>query len=259
MTQGEAQRTEGGETARRALRLIEAVVTAGEPIGLDDLAAQVGLSKSTGYRLLRVLQDELYVERADSGGYRVGSRLVAVSAAVLADNALYTAARPALKALSEAAGETATLHLRAGNQNVLVLGVESADQVLRRAATVGETTDLSSGSSGRSILAFLKPAAAEPIIRADADQPALRRALDEIRRDGYALSFGANHPGLHGIAAPVLSTFDGAGPPMSVAQPMSVALSGPADRWTGDRMVSFADKLIATCARLSDLFSERRT
>lgn len=61
MTQGESARTEGGETARRALRLIEAVVTAGEPVGLDDLAAQVGLSKSTCYRLLRVLQDELYV------------------------------------------------------------------------------------------------------------------------------------------------------------------------------------------------------
>ena len=248
MTQGESVRTEGGETARRALRLVEAVVTAGEPVGLDDLAAQVGLSKSTCYRLLRVLQDELYVERVDSGGYRVGSRLVAVSAAVLADAALYTAARPALRALSDATEETATLHLRAGDRNVLVLGVESADQVLRRAATVGETTGLGSGSSGRSILAFLKPAEAEPVIMAVEDPPALRKALDEIRRDGYALSFGANHPGVHGIAAPVLSTFDGPG------APMSVALSGPAERWTGDRMVSFADKLITTCAQLSELF-----
>lgn len=171
-----------------------------------------------------------------------------MSAAVLADAALYTAARPALRALSDATGETATLHLRAGDRNVLVLGVESADQVLRRAATVGETTGLGTGSSGRSILAFLKPAEAEPVITAAEDSSALRKALDEIRRDGYALSFGANHPGVHGIAAPVLSTFDGPG------APMSVALSGPADRWTGDRMVSFADKLITTCAQLSELF-----
>ncbi|MFC0434034.1 IclR family transcriptional regulator [Kutzneria buriramensis] len=248
MTQGESARTEGGETARRALRLIEAVVTAGDPIGLDDLATQVGLSKSTCYRLLRVLQDELYVERVDAGGYRVGNRLIAVSSAVLADAALYQAARPALRALSDASGETATLHLRAGNRNILVLGVESADQVLRRAATVGETTGLGSGSSGRSILAFLPAAEAEPIIMAADDPQALRRSLDEIRRDGYALSYGANHPGVHGIAAPVLSTFD------VVGQPMSVALSGPADRWTGARMASFADKLITTCAHLSELF-----
>ena len=248
MTQGETSRTEGGETARRALRLIEAVVTAGEPTGLEELAARVGLSKSTCYRLLRVLQDELYVERVDAGGYRVGSRLVAVSSAVLADAALYPAARPALRALSDATGETATLHLRAGDRNILVLGVESTDQVLRRAATVGETTWLGSGSSGRSILAFLRPAEAERIILAADDASALRRSLDEIRRDGYALSFGANHPGVHGIAAPVLSTFDGPG------TPMSVALSGPADRWTGARMESFADKLITTCAQLSDLF-----
>jgi DNA-binding IclR family transcriptional regulator len=58
-------KVEGAETARRALRLIEAVTTAAEPIGLTELASSTGLSKSTCYRLVRVLQEELYVDRVE--------------------------------------------------------------------------------------------------------------------------------------------------------------------------------------------------
>jgi DNA-binding IclR family transcriptional regulator len=243
-----AQAVEGGETARRALRLLEAVVTAQEPVGLAELAASTALSKSTCYRLLRVLQDELYLERGDSGGYRVGSRLVGVAAAVLTQAALYQAARPTLRSLADAAGETATLHVRSGERAVLVLGAESVAQVLRRAATIGETTWLGRGSAGTAILAHIDPADAEPVIAKADDPAALRARLTTVRAQGYALSHGANHPGVHGIAAPVLSTFDGVG------GQLSVALSGPADRWTTDRMRSFADQLLETCAELSVLF-----
>ncbi|HWN31742.1 MAG TPA: IclR family transcriptional regulator [Pseudonocardia sp.] len=257
-------RTEGAETARRALRLIEAVVTAGKPVGLVELAGDTGLSKSTCYRLLRVLQDELYLDRAESGGYRVGSRLVGVAAAVLPQADRYAAARPALRELAATTGETATLHVRSGARAVLVLGVESADQVLRRAATVGESTPLTSGCSGRAILATLRPGAAQPIIDRAEDPAVLRVALDEIRRAGYALSYGANHPGVHGMAAPVRSSFErpggsAVGPAGGPAggPALSVAVSGPAARWTEGRMRTFADRLLDTCAELSELLDDR--
>jgi DNA-binding IclR family transcriptional regulator len=241
--------TEGGETARRALRLIEAVVTAGEPVVLGDLVELVGLSKSTCYRLVRVLQDERYLDRAESGGYSVGSRLVGVAAAVLPQAALYQAARPALRLLADATGETATLHVRSGNRSVLVLGAESADQVLRRAATVGETAWLGRGSSGQAILAHLPEADAAPIIAQASDADAVRAELAQARSAGYALSYGANHPGVHGVAAPVHAAFTG-------GHGMSVAVSGPADRWTDDRMRACVPRLLKTCAELSVLFGE---
>jgi len=241
--------TEGGETARRALRLVEAVVTAGEPVGLPDLVARVGLSKSTCYRLLRVLQEERYVDRGDSGGYFPGSRLVGVAAAVLPQAALHQAATPALRALADATGETATLHVRSGTRAVLVLGAESAAQVLRRAATVGETTWLGRGAGGRAILAAMPALEADRLTEHADDPEELRTALAKARTDGYVLSFGANHPGVHGIAAPVPSTFDGDGG-------MSVAVSGPAERWTEERMRASAPRLLETCGELSALFAK---
>lgn len=240
--------TEGGETARRALRLIDVVVTAGEPVLLNELAESSGLSKSTCYRLLRVLQEERYLDRAESGGYVAGSRLVGVAAAVLPQAALYQAARPALRVLADVTGETATLHVRSGNRAVLVMGAESTAQVLRRAATIGETTWLGRGASGRAILAGMRPEDVERVIAHFDDVDAVRADLAAAREDGYVLSFGANHPGVHGIAAPVPSTFDGeAG--------MSVAVAGPADRWTEDRMRANATHLLETCAELSILFT----
>jgi IclR family acetate operon transcriptional repressor len=241
--------TEGAETARRALRLVEAVVAAGEPVGLPDLVAQVGLSKSTCYRLLRVLQEERYVDRVDSGGYFAGSRLVGVAAAVLPQAALYQAAAPALRALADTTGETATLHVRSGGRAVLVLGAESDAQVLRRAAKIGETTGLDRGASGRAILAALSVREADRLAGHADDADELRTALAEARADGYVLSFGEDHPGVHGIAAPVPSTADG-------VTGMSVAVSGPAERWTEDRMRASAPWLLETCSELGILFAK---
>jgi DNA-binding IclR family transcriptional regulator len=127
--------------------------------------------------------------------------------------------------------------------------VESTEQVLRRAATIGESTPLTTGSSGLAILAHLDAAETEEIIAKAGDPAALRVTLREARQAGYVLSFGANHPGVHGIAAPVLSTF-------ATDSGVSVALSGPADRWTEHRMRAFSARLLDTCAELSALFAD---
>ncbi|HEX4250396.1 MAG TPA: IclR family transcriptional regulator C-terminal domain-containing protein, partial [Pseudonocardia sp.] len=93
---------------------------------------------------------------------------------------------------------------------------------------------------------------ADPIIDRSGEPAELRRALVETRRAGYALSYGANHPGVHGIAAPVASTFEPVG-----GAALSVAVSGPAARWTEVRMRAFADRLLDTCAELSVLLDDR--
>ncbi|MFF2511860.1 IclR family transcriptional regulator [Streptomyces sp. NPDC058086] len=243
-----AARTEGGDTARRALRLLEAVAAASSPAALQDLADTVGLSKSTAYRLLRVLQEEEYVTRADAGGYRVGARLMGLAAEVMPRADVFAGARPMLRSLADLSGETATLHLRAGDEAVLVLGAES-DYELRRAARIGSATPLYRGASGQAILAFLPDPEIIAIMRrageaAHAEE--VERALASVRTNGYALSQAANHPGLLGIAVPVLTT--------SLQAVASVAISGPSDRWTARRATAIADLLTERCARLASLF-----
>ncbi|MEU5537325.1 IclR family transcriptional regulator [Streptomyces sp. NPDC020362] len=243
-----ATRTEGGDTARRALRLLEEVVGASSPVALQDLADAVGLSKSTAYRLLRVLQEEGYVTRADGGGYRIGARLMGLAAEVMPRADVFAGARPMLRALADLSGETATLHVRAGDEAVLVLGAES-DYELRRAARIGSSTPLYRGASGQAILAFLPDSEITAIMQrageaAHTDEVA--GALTSVRTNGYALSQAANHPGLLGIAVPIRTTSQHAA--------ASVAISGPFDRWTARRAVAIVDLLTERCARLASLF-----
>lgn len=240
---------DGGATARRALRLLEALAATGPARSLEELAAATGLTKSTAYRLLRVLQDELYVERADGGGYRLGSRMAALAAAALPQLDAYAAMRPVLARLARLSGETVTVHRRSGDVAVLVLAAENEQATLRRVAAIGEASRLYRGCAGQAILAVTSPADREAIVSRAvpaADRAALHQQIGEIRGRGYALSDGANHPGVSGIAAGLSAT---AGSPAAV----SVAVSGPAERWTLQRRAAFAGELLRAEAELSGL------
>jgi DNA-binding IclR family transcriptional regulator len=244
-------RTEGGETARRAFRLLEALAASGPPRGLDELAAAVGLTKSTAYRLLRVLQEESYIERVSAGGYQIGSRLVALAAAALPQLDVYAAARPVLHGLAVRTGETVTLHRRAGDLGILVLAAESEQHSVRRVATIGEANPLHRGCSGLAILAGLPAADREEVLRRGVPEDgraAHRDALAGIRDAGHAISHGENHPGVNGIARALPAT-------VGTATATSIAISGPAQRWTPERMRDHVPDLVAATDALSALFA----
>lgn len=241
--------TEGAQTARRALRLLEALATDGVDQRLDELASSVGLSKSTAYRLLRVLEEELYVEHT-AHGYRLGSRLVGLAAAALPEFDVYVAVRPMLRRLTRSTGETVSLHRRVGDLSILVLGEENEEQPLRRVARVGEASPLVRGAVGLSILALLDLQDAEQVIERSlpkSDRQELTQGLVDIRAAGYALSHGANHPGVSGVAATVPST-------NGRRDATSIAISGPSFRWTEDRMGEVVDELKEACSELAALF-----
>lgn len=244
---GGENRIRGAETARRTLRLLEALA-ARQPVLLDDLAREVGLNRSTAYRLLRVLQEEGYAARIPQGGYRLGDAVAVLAAGTTAPAAALEAARPALQELSESTAETATLHRRAGDLVVLSLGVESEQHVLRQVVRPGETTPLTRGCAGVAILASLpveeRGELIERVTGAQARSVA-RSRVDEALVDGFAVSRAANHPGVFGIAVAVP-----AGDP-SRGSTLSVAVSGPESRWTEDRAVRSVEQLRVCASRLA--------
>jgi IclR family transcriptional regulator, acetate operon repressor len=237
------------------VRLLEALA-ARQPISLDELAEVVGLNRSTTYRLLRVLQDEGYSERLPRGGYRLGPAVAAlVSGAPLPADVLEPAL-PALRRLAEVTGESVGLHRRAGDLVVLCYGVESEQHALRHVIQVGESNSMLAGAAGNAILAAVDDADRAAVLDRGGLRPDARRALErnlaEIATRGYALSRGANHPGLLGIAAAVLP------PEGDGTAELSVSVSGPDIRWTEDRALRHVDDLLRCCAQLPHLLPARR-
>jgi DNA-binding IclR family transcriptional regulator len=217
-----------------------------QPASLPTIADRAQLTKTKAYRILRGLQDHGFVDHAGRSGYRIGSRAVALASPIGPRPALLRLARPVLAKLATEASETVTLHLRSGAHRVLVLGAEPPGNPLRRLPTIGERSPLTSGCSGRSILAFLPKEEAEDIIRGHA--PAVRRGLParlaRIRAQSYALSFCDNHERMNGIAAPLLDPNDG-------TALGSIAIAGLDRRVPKETLLHLVTPLHAACSQLA--------
>ncbi|HEX2486637.1 MAG TPA: IclR family transcriptional regulator [Myxococcota bacterium] len=199
---------DASSSVEKALDLLEALHTAGEPLGPSALARALGLPKSTVHRLLATLVSRGLVERAPRGGYRPGFALVALGLGVLRSDPLVAAARPALEAEARALGETVFLTAARGGRIAVLEKAEGAG-FLRAAPQVGSTVPVHATAVGKLFLAFApdEVALAEPLAAytpATRTSPeALAREVARARAEGFAVNRDEWIPGLAVVAAPV--------------------------------------------------------
>jgi IclR family acetate operon transcriptional repressor len=230
----------------RALQVLEALAGMEQPASLAEVAEITRLPTTKAYRSLRALQDHGFVDHLGHRGYRLGSRSVALASLIGPRPALLRAAQPLLNRLASFARETTSLHLRSGTHRVLVIGAEARDQALRSSFTVGERAPLTSGCSGTVILAYLPVAEARTITasRPRREKRPSTKLLEDIRTDGYGMSFSDNHVGVNGVAAPLLDPADGY--PLG-----SVAIAGAERRLPEVKLKELVRPLKATCRELA--------
>lgn len=212
-------RRETGTTARTII-VLRAVADSPEEPTLGDLAESVNLPLSTTHRLLDLLMKEGMVERDDiKKTFRPGMEFFRLASKVVGRLSLSAVARPYLEAATRECGESAYLGGLESRTNKLVfLAHVESKQLLDYRVPLHTTTSLTTGASGRAILAWLDTERIQEIIRSEASQGAypanasekkeLLASLSEIRERGYANTFGKRIPGAVGFFAPV---FDGTG------------------------------------------------
>lgn len=200
-------------------------------LGVTEIAQQLGLSKASVHRILSSLRKKGIVEIDPvTRRYLLGPVIVSLGLTYLSKLDVRRVAHPELVALSRETFETATLSIRAGEHRVYVDQVTPDREVLM-SVQIGLPHPLHAGASSKAFLAFLPPAEIEfylentleqvtPSTVTDRDQ--LRRQITEIRRRGYALSFGERQAGAGSVAAPV---FDYQNLPIAV-----ISVCGPAER-----------------------------
>ena len=234
------------EPLLRSLLVLEALSGMAQPASLAAVMARTHLPKSKAYRALRSLQDEGFVDRVSRQGYRVGGRSLALSLLIGPRPALLQTLRPVVRWLSDITGQTATLHLRSGNDRVLALGAGPKQARSQDLPPIGERAPLAVGCGGTSILAYLPAEEAKEVVSAgiSSSESATMVDLAVIRNDGFALSFASNHTGTNGVAAPLLSPLD--------SYPLgSLAIAGPARQLTEAKLREYAHPLRRACAQLA--------
>ncbi|HST85647.1 MAG TPA: IclR family transcriptional regulator [Kineosporiaceae bacterium] len=239
------------QSVDRALAVLDLLAQRGE-VGVTELAAELGVHKSTAFRLVTALERRQLVEQVgDRGKYRLGLGILRLAAATTGRLEVTREGQAVCERLARELGETV---------NVAILDEGSAVNVLQEFGNaavgsrnwIGRRTALHATSSGKVLLAFAdetlrKSVLSEPLERHTprtvTDPAELRRQLDDAVRLGWAATNEELEVGLTAIAAPIR---DGSGKVVA-----AVSVSGPSYRLTAESFIDVAPRLIAGAAEIS--------
>ncbi|WP_083741906.1 IclR family transcriptional regulator [Bradyrhizobium mercantei] len=227
----------------RAVTILKCFTPEAPTLSLIDLEHQVGLSRSTLYRLLHTLCATGLVETlSEPERFRLASGVMQLAHAWLSGTKVADLARAHVEDLRDQTGETAALFLFRDDASLCVLecGSRHCLSVSRR---VGESHPMTHDASGLAILAFRdnKPRLRTP---GDVERKELVDAIDRARSDGYAVDRGEFLRDATSIAAPI---FD-----RNSAVIGSVALFAPNARMNDEMLTAYIKLTVSTAKFISD-------
>lgn len=230
-------------TVRAVERALDIMMcfTEATDLGLTEIAAKIGLHKSTVHRLLTTLEERGFIIRnAATEKYRLGIRIWELSTHMSRNEDPAVLLLPLMEKLRDRLGETVSLYIRDGDERIRIQAVQSA-QAIRRVATVGARMPLSVGASGKVLMAFASPEELEqlkkgPELQALAGDEAYWKQLEEIRVKGYATSYEEREPGAAAVSAPIMNHKG------EITAALSV--SGPVSRLSPETLHEFAPVIV---------------
>ena len=230
----------------RLIAILEAVADQPSDATTTSIASRVGLSLSTTSRLVRELEQQSLIERTYEGGpYTLGRRFLALARSAIQPASLINAALPVMEDLRDSTEETVSLHVRQRDLRVCIAQAESRRQV-RRVVPVGFEVGINVGATGEVLLAgFPAPdlaAYVESLGLSQTDRAGLDVRLEQIRRDGWALTVDQVEQGLSGLAVAVNAGDD------TIA---ALSISGPSARWTVSVMRATVPEVLEGARRIS--------
>src|SRR3954468_7255074 len=240
----------GVQSVDRALTILSILARVGQ-VGVTEIATEIGVHKSTAFRLMSTLEAHELVEQTEERGkYRLGLGLLRLAGASSARLDVVQEARPVCRRLASDCGETV---------NVAVLSDSAAlyvDQFSGSAALpshnwVGQHIPLHATSNGKILLSGLERDEVDRRVeklpaytsRTITDRRTLHRELDEVRREGYAVATDELEVGLTALAAPIHSAHGDV-----VA---SVSVSGPTFRLPDDHLKGLVPVVIEAAEQIS--------
>lgn len=246
------------QSVDRALAILETIAASHDDVGVTELAQQMGVHKSTVSRLVATLEArDLVEQQQDRGKYRLGMGILRLAAAANQSLDIVRVARPAMRELSKATGETVNLAVSA-DLAALYVDQLSGRSTLQSHSWVGQRVPVHATSNGKVLLAWADdPDLVERVLergltrytpRTIVSRAALKREIELTRSRGWACAVDELEEGLTAIAAPVFDADD--------AVVASISVSGPGFR-IDERLEEFAAAAVAAGAQASARLGHR--
>lgn len=242
----ETQVKSGGvQSVERVFELLELINDDGGEVTLSELAASTDLPLPTIHRLLRTLVAKGYVRQLPNRRYALGPRLIRLGDG--ANKQLGALARPQLKLLVDALGETANMAVLDSDMVVYIAQVPSLHS-MRMFTEVGRRAHTHDTGVGKAILAQLDDESVRRIVsRAGMPTPTeksissineLLADLAMIRERGYSVDDGEQELGVRCFAMAVPNS----------PTPTAISVSGPVSR-VDDQFAKRAVPLLTKAAQ----------
>ncbi|MHB1613062.1 MAG: IclR family transcriptional regulator [Actinomycetes bacterium] len=248
---GRATPTGTVQSVERALSILDILARVGQA-GVTELSEELGVHKSTAFRLLASLAGRQLVEQVgERSKYRLGVGILRLAGATIARLDIVTQAHDVCQQLARELGETVNLAVRDADA-VTNLTQEYGAAAVTTHNWIGQRTPLHATSSGKVLLAWAdesdrEAACAAPLPaftpRTITDPRLLLAELAAVREQGWAATAAELEPGLHAVAAPVRDDHG-----RVVA---AVSVSGPSYRLSVASFPTVATRLCAGAREIS--------
>lgn len=236
-------------------RALEVLIQLGDMQGatLSEIASVLDQSPATVYRVLTTFQGRGFADFDDQNQtWSIGPAAFLTGSQFLRRTSLVERARPIMRDLMEATGETANLGIERDGK-VLFLGQVETHATIRAFFPPGTASAMHSSGIGKALLSRMEDKRQRQVLAAGQlerftpntliEPEAMIADLRETKARGYAFDAEERNIGMRCIAAPVYNVFGEA-----VA---GISVSGPTARITDDRIDDLATSVIAAAAQLT--------
>ena len=245
---------QGAQVVSRIAGLLRTVGRSAEGVALAALVRESGLTRPTVHRLLSSLASEGLLDHDTvTGNWVLGPEILLLGSVASARFPLEDIARPSLRRLAEATGESAFFSIRRGTETVCLLREEGSFPVRSFVLHEGVRFPLGVASAGTAIMAFLPEAEQEELFGNWAahagtfasGHPAetVRENLARTRQAGFSVNPGLVLEGSWGMGAAV---FDRSGHPA-----WALSLTGIEPRFKPVRQAELGALLMAEAHRIT--------
>ena len=236
-------------------RALEVLVQLGEMQGgtLSEIAGALEQSPATVYRVLTTFQGRGFVDFDEQTQvWSIGPAAFLTGSQFLRRTSLVERARPIMRELMEATGETANLGIERDGK-VLFLGQVETHATIRAFFPPGTASAMHSSGIGKALLCRMDDQRQRQVLAAGrleqftpntlTDPELMIADLQATKARGYAIDGEERNIGMRCIAAPVYNVFG------EVVAGISV--SGPTSRITEDRIEVLAEPVMVAAAQLT--------
>lgn len=238
------------QSVDRAISILEILARSGEA-GVTEIAGELGVHKSTAFRLIASLEARGLVEQTeDRGKYRIGNGILRLAGATTARLDVVQESRPICRTLAADTGETVNIAVLA-DRSAFYVDQVAGPSALQPRNWVGQHIPLHATSNGKVLLSGLTGEELDATLVAlpsytkatVTSRRKLMAELAEVRARGYAVAVDELEVGLTALAAPIRNAHGDV-----VA---SMSLSGPSFRLDAVRIDQVAPLLLAAAAAAS--------